>query len=103
MSYRDEDRFRPKVGPPKSRGSGHSPFAKEVLARVSRAGPGLRSRLMQSPSRKGARLGPGHVASKFAGQSLTYRARRVVIKSRLMVFEGRGLQSTEDHADCIER
>ena len=103
MSSRDESRFRPKVGPPRSRGSGRSPFAKEVLAQVSRAGPASRSGLMQSPSRKGARLGRGHVASKFAGQSLTSRARRVVIKSRLVVFEGRGRQSTEDHEDYLER
>ncbi|HEY2642369.1 MAG TPA: DUF3363 domain-containing protein, partial [Galbitalea sp.] len=40
---------------------------------------------------------------KFAGQSLTSRARRVVIKSRLVVFEGRGRQSTKDHENYVER
>jgi len=103
MSSRDESWFRPKVGPPRSRGSGRSPFAKEVLAQVSRAGPTSRSGRLQSPSLKGVRLGRGHVAAKFAGQSLTSRARRVVIKSRLVVFEGRGRQSTKDHEDYIER
>jgi type IV secretory pathway VirD2 relaxase len=103
MSSRDEDRFRPKVGPPRSRGSGRTPFAKQVLAQVSRAGPTSRSRILKSPSRPGARLGRGHVAAKFAGQSLTSRARRVVIKSRLVVFEGRGRQSTKDHEAYVER
>jgi type IV secretory pathway VirD2 relaxase len=103
MSPRDERWFRPKVGPPRSRGGGRSPFAKRVLAQASRAGPAPRSGALQSPSRKGARLGRGHVASKFAGQSLTSRARRAVIKSRLVVFEGRGRQSTQDHEDYLER
>jgi len=97
MSSRDEGRFRPKVGPPRSRGSGRSPFAKQVLAQVFRAGSASRSGLLKPPSSQGARLGRGHVAAKFAGQSLTSRARRVVIKSRLVVFEGRGRQSTEDY------
>jgi type IV secretory pathway VirD2 relaxase len=103
MSPRDENWFRPKVGPPRSRGSGRSPFAKEVLAQVSLAGPAFRAGRLKSPLRKGTRLGRGHVASKFAGQSLTSRARRVVIKSRLVVFKGRGRQSTEDHESYVER
>jgi type IV secretory pathway VirD2 relaxase len=103
MSSRDENWFRPKVGPPRSGGSGRSPFAKEVLAQVSRAGPASRSGRLKSLLRKGTRLGRGHVASKFAGQSLTSRARRVVIKSRLVVFKGRGRQSTKDHESYVER
>ena len=103
MSPRDEDRFRPKVGPPRSRGSGRSPFAKQVLAQVSRAGSASRAGILKPHSRKGARLGRGHVASKFAGQSLTARARRVLVKSRFVVFNGRGRQSTEDHEDYVER
>ena len=103
MSPRDEDRFRPKVGPPRSRGSSRSPFAKQVLTQVSRAGSASRAGILKSHSRKGARLGRGHVASKFAGQSLTARARRVLVKSRLVVFNGRGRQSTADHEDYVER
>lgn len=103
MSSRDEDRFRPKVGPPRSRGSGRSPFAKQLLAQVSRGGSTSHAGRLKPALRKGARLGRGHVATKFAGQSLTGRARRVVIKARLVVFQGRGRQSTEDAEDYIER
>jgi type IV secretory pathway VirD2 relaxase len=103
MSFRDDERFRPKFGPPRSKGSGRSPFAKQVLAQVSRAGHAPRAGNLKPRSRKGARLGRGHVAAKFAGQSLTSRARRVVIKSRLVVFQGRGQQSTQDHEDYVER
>jgi type IV secretory pathway VirD2 relaxase len=103
MAFRDDDRFRPKVGPPRSKGSGRSPFAQLVLARVSQAGLGPRAGNLKPPSRPGARLGRGHVAAKFAGQSLTARARRVVIKSRLVVFQGRGQQSTQEHEDYVER
>lgn len=104
MSFRDDDRFRPKVGPLRSRGSpGRSPFAKRVLTQVFRAGPTSHAGLLKPPSRKAARFGRGHVAAKFAGQSLTSRARRVVIKSRIVVFEGRGRQSTLDHENYVER
>ncbi|HEY6926706.1 MAG TPA: type VI secretion protein, partial [Steroidobacteraceae bacterium] len=103
MSSRDEDRFRPKVGPPRSRGSGRSPFAKQVLEKASRSGAASGARVPKRSSRQGTRLDRGHVAARFAGQSLTGRARRVVIKSRLAVFEGRGQQSTQDHEDYIER
>jgi hypothetical protein len=91
---------------PRSRWGGvvrqRSLFAKEVLALASRASPASRFGLLKSSSRKAARLGHGHVAAK-SGQSLTSRARSVVIKSRLVVFEGRGRQSTEDREDYMER
>jgi len=104
MTSRDEDRFRPKVGPPKSRGSAtRSPFAQRVLAEVARAGPPSRSGLLKSRKRGGARLGRGSVAARFAGGALTSRARRVVIKSRIVVFQGRGRQSTRDHKRYLER
>src|SRR5579862_6036728 len=104
MASRDDDRFRPKVGPPKSRGSGsRSPFAQRVLAEMSRAGPPSGFRLLKPRKCGGARLGRGHVAARFAGGALTSRARRVVIKSRIVVFQGRGRQSTRDHKRYLER
>ena len=103
MSSREEDRFRPNIGPPRSRGSGRSHVARQVLVKVSRVGVTPPAGLPKPPSRKRARLGRGQAAAKFAGQSLNGRARCVVIKSRFVFFEGRGWRSTEDHEDYIER
>ncbi len=98
MPTRDTDRFRPRIGRLRAKGrGGHSPFAKRVLTEIAEAGPASGSGLLKRSSRKGARFGRGHVAARFAGESLGARARRVVIKSRIVAFGGHGRQSTLDY------
>ncbi|TKT82451.1 relaxase/mobilization nuclease and DUF3363 domain-containing protein [Aquamicrobium sp. LC103] len=104
MAERDEDRFRPKVAPPKSRGSARTPkFTSRVLKATSKAGPAGGGTLQRRPSRSGARFGRGHVAAKLAGQSLRGNARRVVIKTRLVNLEKASARSTITHLRYIER
>lgn len=104
MSRRDDDRFRPKVGPPRAQGGvTRSPFAKHVLVKVRQAGSTARSVLPKAARRPGAKLGRGHVAARFAGRSLGSHARRVVIKARLVVFKGGGRRSVRENLTYLER
>lgn len=104
MAERDDDHFRPRVAPPKSPGSARAPkFTSRVLKAASQAGPAGGGTLQRRPSRSGARFGRGHVAAKFAGQSLRGNARRVVIKTRLANLEKAGARSTITHLRYIER
>src|SRR5258708_29654763 len=104
MSNRDDDRFRPKVGPPKSRG--HAPksrFVGRVLKATSKAGRTIGNSLQPSRARSGAKFGRGHVAARLAGRSLGPRARRVVIKTRLVNLRAGSPRSTQKHLRYIER
>ena len=104
MPDRDDDRFRPRVASPKSRGGARAPkFTSRVLKSVSKAGPTGGGTLQRRPSRSGARFGRGHVAAKFAGQSLRGNARRGVIKTRLVILKQAGARSTITHLRYIER
>ncbi|ABA06101.1 conserved hypothetical/unknown protein [Nitrobacter winogradskyi Nb-255] len=104
MAARDDDRFRPKVAPPKARGSARAPkFTSRVLKAASKIGPTSTGTLRRQPSRGGARFGRGHVAAKFAGQSLRGNARRVVIKTRLVNLAKVGSHATIRHLRYIER
>ncbi|GEC17333.1 DUF3363 domain-containing protein [Nitrobacter winogradskyi] len=104
MPEHSDDRFRPKVAPPKSRGSARAPkFTSRVLKAASKVGPASGGTLRRQPSRGGARFGRGHVAAKFAGQSLRGNARRVVIKTRLVNLAKVGPHATIRHLRYIER
>ncbi|MGV6876457.1 DUF3363 domain-containing protein [Pseudochelatococcus sp. B33] len=104
MAEHDDDRFRPRVAPPRSRGRARAPkFTSRVLKAASKAGPTGTATLQRQPSRSGARFGRGHVAAKLAGQSLRGTARRVVIKTRLVNLEKAGARSTITHLRYIER
>jgi hypothetical protein len=104
MPVRDDDRFRPKVAPPKSRGTARAPkFTSRVLKAASQIGPTNGGTLRRQPSRGGARFGRGHVAAKFAGQSLRGSSRRVVIKTRLVNLTKVGPRATIRHLRYIER
>lgn len=104
MAERDDDRFRPKIAPPRSRGNARTPrFTSRVLKATSKAGSTGGGTLQQRPSRSGARFGRGRVAAKLAGQSLRGNARRVVIKTRLVNLEKAGDRSTITHLRYIER
>ena len=110
MADRDDDRFRPKVAPPKARGRGsQATFISRVLKQTSRAGRTLGHSLQPhraagSPrGGKRKQFGRGHVAARLAGQSLDARARRVAIKTHLVNLKKASARSTYKHLRYIER
>jgi type IV secretory pathway VirD2 relaxase len=104
MSSRDDDRFRPKVGPPKARGrAATSKFVGRVLMATSKAGRVIGNNLQASRSSPGAKFGRGHVAANLAGRSLGSRSRRVVVKTRLVNLKNASPRSTQKHLRYIER
>ncbi|MGB3124540.1 MAG: relaxase/mobilization nuclease and DUF3363 domain-containing protein [Pseudomonas sp.] len=100
MSSRDDDRFRVRPGAPKQRGDA---FINKVLRQTSKAGVKLGKAAGKVGQRPGSRLGRGHVATRFAGRSLTANARRVTIKARLVNLAKAGPRSTAAHLRYIER
>lgn len=92
----DADHFRIRPGTPKDR---TQPFINRVLKQASKAG----AKTGKAGHRPGARLGRGHVAARFAGQSLAANARRVTIKTRLVNLAKAGPRSTVTHLRYIER
>ncbi|WP_339846254.1 relaxase/mobilization nuclease and DUF3363 domain-containing protein [uncultured Halopseudomonas sp.] len=99
MSRRRNDegeQFKVRPNAPKNRGQ---TFITSVIRQASKAG----SRARKGGGRPGARLGRGHVAARFAGQSLAPNARRVTIKTRLVNLSKAGKRSTITHLRYIER
>ena len=97
----DGDRFRIRPGAPKAR---QQSFVSKVLREAGKAGP-VASRKADSMAgnRPGARLGRGHVAARFAGQSLAPNARRAAVKARVVNLRQAGARSTVTHLRYIER
>jgi type IV secretory pathway VirD2 relaxase len=96
MSLDDDDRFRIRPGAPKQRGDA---FINQVLRQTSKAG----AKLAKGGNRPGARLGRGHVATRFADRARAPNARRVTIKTRLVNLAKAGARSTSTHLRYIER
>jgi type IV secretory pathway VirD2 relaxase len=99
MSRRRNDegeQFKVSPNAPKNRGQ---TFITSVIRQANKAG----SRARKAGGRPGARLGRGHVAARFAGQSLAPNARRVTIKTRLVNLSKAGKRSTITHLRYIER
>ena len=97
MAGRDEDGFDIRSGTPKGR---HQRFVSQVIREASKAG----GRTLNRPAaRTGASLGRGKVASRMMGQGLGRKARRVVIKTRLVNLQRAGIRSTITHLKYIER
>lgn len=97
MAGRDEDGFEIRPGTPKAR---HQRFVSQVIREASKAG----GRALNRPAaRTGASLGRGKVASRMMGQGLGRKARRVVIKTRLVNLQRAGTRSTITHLRYIER
>lgn len=90
------ERFRLRPSAPKNRGE---PFINSVIRQANKAG----ARARKGSNRPGARLGRGHVAARFAGQSLAPNARRVTIKTRLVNLSKAGKRSVITHLRYIER
>jgi len=114
MSRRDDDDFRPKVGPPRAQGRGEIErlgkpgarplrFTTRVLKAAAKSGGSGRTGLRKRASRPGAQSGRGQVASRLARQNLGPRTRRVIIKTRLVVMAGASPTSTQDYLRYIQR
>lgn len=103
MPMTPDDRFRPRLAPPRSKGSGSTRFTTKVLRAASRAGPVARDGLMPARGRGGARTGRGRVAAHLATQSFNARSRRVAVKVRLVRLKHAGAKSTITHLRYIER
>ncbi|GKS84387.1 relaxase/mobilization nuclease and DUF3363 domain-containing protein [Acidovorax sp. SUPP1855] len=93
----DEDRFRIRPGKPKQRGDA---FVSQVLRQAAKAANATGGKRGKTP---GSRLGRGHVAARFTGQSLSASSRRVMVKVRLVYLKQAGARSTITHLSYIER
>ncbi|AUZ83707.1 relaxase/mobilization nuclease and DUF3363 domain-containing protein [Methylophaga nitratireducenticrescens] len=92
----ESEQFKVRSNAPKNRGQ---TFINSVIRQANKAG----SRARKAGGRPGARLGRGHVAARFAGQSLAPNARRVTIKTRLVNLSKAGKRSSITHLRYIER
>ena len=93
----DADRFRLRPGAPKKRGDA---FVSKVLRQASKVANATGGKRGKAP---GSRLGRGHVAARFTGQSLSANARRATVKVRLVYLKQAGARSTITHLRYIER
>jgi type IV secretory pathway VirD2 relaxase len=104
MANRDDDSFRPKVGPPKAGGRApKSRFINRVLKQTAKTGRAIGKPPKFKRGRPGSRLGRGHVAAELAGRTLGPRARRVIVKTRLVNLKNANPRSTAQHLRYIER
>ena len=99
-----DDRFRVRPGKPRQRGD---TFIAQVLRQTSKAAgaTGGRRKAGGKTTGKapGSRLGRGHVAARFTGQSLTAYSRRATVKVRLVYLQQASGRSTVQHLRYIER
>ena len=92
-----DNRFRIRPGAPRQRGDA---FVAQVLRQAGRAANTTGGRRGKVP---GSRLGRGHVAARFTGQSMSAHSRRVTVKVRLVYLKQAGARSTVTHLRYIER
>jgi type IV secretory pathway VirD2 relaxase len=92
-----EDRFRIRPSAPKQRGQA---FVSQVVRQASKAANSTGRKPGKTP---GSRLGRGHVAARFTGQSLSTTSRRATVKVRLVYLKQAGARSTTTHLRYIER
>jgi len=103
-----DDRFRVRPGKPRQRGD---TFIAQVLRQTSKAagatggrrGMGGKAGGKTTGKAPGSRLGRGHVAARFTGQSLTAHSRRATVKVRLVYLKQASGKSTVQHLRYIER
>src|SRR3546814_10339801 len=100
MAKHDDDRFRPRPGPPKrTGGDGGERFVSTLVRQVSRAGQG---RSATRSAKDGTRFGRGRVAASLAPATPSLRDRRVVIKSRFVMIR-KGSGAAAQHLRYIAR
>jgi len=99
----DKERFRPRPGKVHGHGdAGAKRFTSQVGRAAQKMSGGASRSLSRGPSR-GAEKGRGHVAAKLLGGRLGSRARRVVVKARLVVHAQAAPGSTAAHLRYIQR
>ena len=99
----DEDRFRARPGKIRGRAdAGAKRFTSQVIRAAQKSSAGAGGRLSRSRGR-GAEKGRGHVAAKMLGGRLGPRARRVMVKARLVVHAQAVTYSTAAHLRYIQR
>lgn len=96
MAQSDDDRFRPRPGPPRQRGDGGERFVSLVRRQVAKAGQAA------GRSTRGSQFGRGRVAARLRSRSPTLRSRRVVITSRFVMVKP-GSDAIAAHLRYIER
>jgi len=107
-SSEGDDRFRVRPGKPRQRGD---TFIAQVLRQTSKAagatggkrGMGGKAGGKTTGKAPGSRLGRGHTAARFTGQSLTAHSRRATVKVRLVYLQQASGKSTVQHLRYIER
>lgn len=95
-----DDRFRARPGAPKQRGQ---TFISQVLRQTTKAANATGGQRGKGGKTPGSRLGRGHVAARFTGQSLSASSRRATVKVRLVYLKQAGARSTITHLRYIER
>jgi type IV secretory pathway VirD2 relaxase len=125
MSRDDDTRFEPRLGRPRSSGEGRAgrpptSFKQQVLRAVARAGgnPRLIGRAMAGRAVTGARTGrfnargrgsklvatfPRESGWSRAEGGMRYRARRVVVKARVVKMRGSGSKAAYAHLRYLQR
>ncbi len=102
MKRSRDDRFRPRVGPPRARGDASSQrFIGRVVRAASRSGKSLGYRAARA--RPGARLGRGYAAARLAARALGPRSRRVIVKVRIVKHADIKPAALRENLDYIER
>lgn len=103
MARSDEERFRVRPGKPRRTSDTETQrFTRQVLRAAQKSGGGAGRPLTRSRSR-GATRGRGHVAARLIGDRLGPRARRVMVKARLVVHAQASTGSTAAHLRYIQR
>jgi type IV secretory pathway VirD2 relaxase len=105
VTTRDEDSFRTKLSPPRSRGSKPQSFIKRVLTTARHSGKTLgKVRYAgRSGKRPGARLGRGHAIAQLANAKAASRSRRAIVKARIVQFKTAHPETTIVHLRYIQR
>lgn len=105
MSDGDDERFRPRPSPPRSRSGAAKDgrrFVSRVLKEASRAGARTR-RAGDGLGHPASTFGRGRVAAAMEGRGADRRARRVVVKSRFVVLRRASPRSVAMHLRYLER
>lgn len=95
-----DDRFRVQPGAPRQLGQA---FVSQVLRQTTKAANATGGQRGKGGKAPGTRLGRGHVAARFTGQSLSAASRRATVKVRLVYLKTAGARSTITHLRYIER
>ncbi len=99
-----EDSFRVRLGKPKQRGD---TFIAQVLRQTGKAAGATGGRRgaggKSAGKAPGSRLGRGHTAARFTGQTLSPFSRRATVKVRLVYLQQASGRSTVGHLRYIER